>query len=508
MIGSIIGTYRILDKIGEGGMGTVYRGVDVMLDREVAVKVLKPELLSNQQLVERFRTEAVLLGKLSHPNIAILYGFLPVGNQFAMVMEFLHGTPLDHLVEQGGAMRCEQAIPLFCGILDAIGHAHRNGIVHRDIKPSNIIVLPDGTPKVMDFGIARALGSSHQTRAGAIVGTLEYMSPEQIKGQETDGRSDIYSLGILLYEMLTGRVPFSSASEYELLQAHINTPPPTPRLFGPHIPEPLAQAVMRALAKDPNQRYQTAEDFHAALTTIPLAASMVSPTPNCGFGIFPAVSAMTAAANQAPPPVTRLAGVSSPGMPPPSPQFSQYQPAPVSQPEYQWPAPPAPERGKGVLKVAVGAVAALAFLLFIGAIVGFIWVNRSDPSQPTAPGSASQPAPKVEPKVEPKPAPQTPTPAPKKMEEPLEPTQPNFPTAEPDSGTTAPPPPPSPGGQSPNTPPAKPQPPNENGKDASKAGPTGKEKVAKAGPTRKPGSDNVAKAREKKRKEALKALDQ
>jgi serine/threonine-protein kinase len=490
MIGSVIGTYRILDKIGEGGMGTVYRGVDVMLDREVAVKVLKADLLSNQQLVERFRTEAVLLAKLNHPNIATLYGFLPVGNQFAMVMEFLRGTPLDSMIERQGPIPVETAVRLFGGILDAIGHAHRNGIVHRDIKPSNIIILADGTPKVMDFGIARALGSSHQTRAGAIVGTLEYMSPEQIKGQETDGRSDIYSLGVLLFEMLTGRVPFSSQSEYELLQAHIHAPAPTPRIFGPHIPETVAQVVLRALAKEPALRFQTAEEFKAALNGQPVAVPAFAGVPN-GYA-DPGVVRGTRVADV---PVAQV--FSQPAYYPPQPVFSPPTPVPntplplpPNSGQYEQPAP------RSILKPLVWLAAGGAVLLLVAAVGVFFWIQLDSPKP--APATVSQPAVKTEPKAPP--ATEKPTPA---KAEPVEPTQPNFPSNDPEMESGKPNTPAGP--TSPANPPAdKGAPPKEDA--GAKGADQGKAQAARS--KRKGTNETAADVREKKRKKALKALDQ
>ncbi len=208
MIGQVIGNYKIELKLGEGGMGSVYKGVDLMLEREVAIKVLRPELASQPQIVERFRSEAVTLAKLNHPNVATLYSFFRQGEHLYMVLEFVRGETLDALLARRGALTCEQAIPIFCQMLDGIDHAHRYGIIHRDIKPSNMMLTESGALKVLDFGIARLLGTARMTRAGHLIGTIEYMAPEQVRGQETDARSDIYSLGMLLYEMLTGRVPF------------------------------------------------------------------------------------------------------------------------------------------------------------------------------------------------------------------------------------------------------------------------------------------------------------
>src|SRR5258708_1535941 len=210
MIGKVVGNYRVTERIGEGGMGAVFKGVDLMLEREVAIKALRPELARQPELLERFRTEAVTLAKLSHPNIATLYSFFCQDDEFYMVLEFVRGDTLDTVIQASGAMTCDKALPIFTQALAGIEQAHNLGIIHRDIKPANIMVTSTGMVKVMDFGIARVLGSNRLTRTGYAIGTLQYMSPEQIRGEETDTRADIYSLGALLYEMLTGRVPFHS----------------------------------------------------------------------------------------------------------------------------------------------------------------------------------------------------------------------------------------------------------------------------------------------------------
>src|SRR5919198_920399 len=251
MIGQIVGNYKIEQKLGEGGMGAVFRGVDMMLEREVAIKFLRPELSAQPQVVERFRSEAVTLAKLNHPNIATLYNF----------------------IQQRGAIPAEQAIPLFCQVLDGIQHAHDFGIIHRDIKPANMMLTEKGTLKVLDFGIARILGTARMTRQGNIIGTIEYMSPEQVRGFETDARSDIYSLGMLLYEMLTGRCPFDMQNEFELMKAQIEQYPAPPRQLNPAIPEAAEQAIWRSIQKDPAQRFQSASDFRAFLLNAGFAAA-------------------------------------------------------------------------------------------------------------------------------------------------------------------------------------------------------------------------------------------
>ncbi|HJQ24827.1 MAG TPA: serine/threonine-protein kinase [Blastocatellia bacterium] len=265
MVGKQIGNYKIVEKIGEGGMGAVYRGLDTMLEREVAIKMLRPELASQAEVLERFRSEAVTLARLNHPNIATLYSFMRDGNDYCMVMEFVRGQTIDALIRRFGAMLVERAVPLFCQALDGIDHAHRMGIIHRDIKPANVMLTDAGSIKVMDFGIARVLGSARMTRQGNIVGTIEYMSPEAVRGLEVDARSDVYSLGILLYEMLTGRVPFDSTSEFEMMKMQVEQAPQPPRTFTANIPLEIEQAIMRALAKKPEARFQTAGELRAVL---------------------------------------------------------------------------------------------------------------------------------------------------------------------------------------------------------------------------------------------------
>ena len=265
MIDRVIGNYRIVEKVGEGGMGTVYRALDVMLEREVAIKAIRPELSREPEIIERFRAEAKMLARLSHPAIATIYSFFVDGEDVFLAMEFVRGRSLSGVLQSAGPLPWERAVPLLAGALDGIEQAHRVGIVHRDLKSDNLMVTESGTVKVMDFGIARLIGSSRLTRTGLLVGTLHYMAPEQIRGEEVDRRTDVYALGAVLYEMLTGRVPFQGASDYAVLKAHVEEYPSPPSAAMPGLPPWLDRAILKALAKAPAERFQTVEDLRLCL---------------------------------------------------------------------------------------------------------------------------------------------------------------------------------------------------------------------------------------------------
>ena len=283
MTGKQIANYRIEEKIGEGGMGVVYRAIDIDLDRPVAIKVLSANLSGDQSLLERFRAEAKAQAHLNHANIASLYTLLNVDGHIGIVMEYLEGETLDQILQRRGLIPWEEAVPWFKQALLGVGFAHRRGIVHRDIKPSNIMVNGYGTVKVMDFGIAKAIGGQRLTKTGTNVGTVAYMSPEQVRNLPVDVRSDVYCLGVTLYELLTAHLPFESDSEFQVMSDHVNTPPPAPSRHYPYIPPGIEQAVLKALAKDPNDRFQSVEEFGAALEhpegmKTPLAATVAYPS--------------------------------------------------------------------------------------------------------------------------------------------------------------------------------------------------------------------------------------
>jgi len=283
LLGSRVGAYLITKRLGEGGVGEVFKGVDEMLKREVAIKVLRHELASDPLFVERFSREAQLHAQLSHPNVASVHAFLQEGDMQFMVMEYVPGISLDEFVRSGGPVPVERALSIFRRALDGIEHAHRCGIVHRDIKPANIMLADSGAVKVMDFGIARALDChDHLTRHGHVAGTAKSMSPEQIRGAQADVRSDIYSLGIVLYTLLAGRAPFDSETDYALMKAQLEQAPPPLRGLVGNVPPKVEAAVMRALEKDPSARFQTVRAFSDALDAClaEVAAAAPSPSPS------------------------------------------------------------------------------------------------------------------------------------------------------------------------------------------------------------------------------------
>ncbi len=263
-----LGGYEIKEILGKGGMGTVYRGVDLSLNREVALKVINPELSGNINLMKRFRNEALAMARLSHPNIVTLYNFSSEGQLHYIVMEYIRGKNLSQLIKEEGPLPWNRTFPLFQQILAAMGYAHGQGIIHRDIKPSNFIIQANGMVKVTDFGIAKVFGGEDLTRAGVTLGTSRYMSPEQILGQPIGSLSDIYSLGITLYEMATGKVPFSGNSDYEIQQGHLERVPPFPRQFNPSLSREIETAILKSIEKKPERRFSSACHFLETLSLI------------------------------------------------------------------------------------------------------------------------------------------------------------------------------------------------------------------------------------------------
>ena len=275
MLGRTIGKYRVVEKIGRGGMGTVYKAIDETLDREVAIKALNRDLGENE-VVRRFRAEAMTLARLNHPGIATIYELLRAEDELLMVMEFVRGETFDRIVERVGPLAPARAASLVAQVLDALGHAHRVGIVHRDLKPANLMLTQYGAIKIMDFGIARVIGSEHLTSDGLMMGTPAYMAPEQVLATDIDARADLYSIGVVLYRLLSGSLPFQADTAIAMAHKQVKDPPTPLRQHRAELPDWCETVLGRALAKSPADRYQTAEDFRDSLVS--LGASLVPAT--------------------------------------------------------------------------------------------------------------------------------------------------------------------------------------------------------------------------------------
>lgn len=271
LIGTMLGNYRVLAPLGQGGMARVYKGYQENLDREVAIKVLPPWFAADRNFVERFNLEARLVARLAHPNIVTVHDADERNGHLYIVMQLVDGGTLKHrldqLQEQGKTMDIAEVIPIFTQLASALTYAHEQGIIHRDIKPVNVLIDRAGRPILSDFGIAKVLASTkdHLTRPGAGVGTPEYMSPEQCQGGSVDGRADIYALGVMLFEALTGRTPFQGDNYPALAHSHIYEMPPRSSLINPMIPLAIERVILTALMKNPLLRYQKANDMARAL---------------------------------------------------------------------------------------------------------------------------------------------------------------------------------------------------------------------------------------------------
>ncbi|MGZ4289287.1 MAG: Stk1 family PASTA domain-containing Ser/Thr kinase [Gaiellaceae bacterium] len=311
------GRYRIQRKLGAGGMADVYLAEDQELGRRVAIKILNGRHANDDQFIERFRREAKNAAALNHPNIVSIYDRGEAEDTYYIAMEYLDGRTLKELIVGRGAAPINVAIEYARQILSALRFAHRHGIVHRDIKPHNVLVDGEGRVKVTDFGIARA-GTSQMTEAGSIVGTAQYLSPEQARGGEVDPRSDLYSLGVVLYELLTGKTPFDGETPVEIAMKHLSNTPRPPSKLRPDVPPELDMVVLRALAKNPDDRYQSADEMEADLERVARGARVAAATVDTATQVLrrpetavTAATLATAATMIAPP------AASTPAAPPP-----------------------------------------------------------------------------------------------------------------------------------------------------------------------------------------------
>jgi serine/threonine protein kinase len=315
------GRYQIADLLGQGGMSAVYRATDPNLSRVVAVKIIHPHLSNSPDFVRRFEAEAAAVARLRHNNIIQVYDFNHDGSTYYIVFEFVPGETLQawlrRLNAENRKLPVEESVRIAAAVADALEFAHQQELIHRDVKPANVMINMRGEPILMDFGIAKIVGGTQHTATGAVIGTARYMSPEQIKGERVDTRTDIYSLGVMLFEMLSGRAPYESDSAMTMMMMHVQDPVPNVLNVRPDVPPALAQILHRALAKEPQNRYATAAEMAAALRSVvdsPAAVGPIASTEPATVSPLPI----------APPPVAPTApspsvATSAPSTPPPPP---------------------------------------------------------------------------------------------------------------------------------------------------------------------------------------------
>ena len=270
IIGKVIDSYKITAVLGKGGMGIVYKAQDMTLDRDVALKMMDAQLAADQNFLKRFQSEAKALAKLQNTGIVTIFALRETELGLCIVMEFVEGRTLADRIRESGAVPINEAVPIFKQILSALSHAHDAGIVHRDIKPSNVMITPQGSVKVTDFGLAKIQQATAATVTVGTGGTLYYMSPEQVKGlANVDHRGDIYSLGMTLYEAVVGRIPFTdSDTDYSIRQAIVEGKIPSPEKFKPDLPKDIVRVVMKAIEKEPSKRFQSAAEMNEALARL------------------------------------------------------------------------------------------------------------------------------------------------------------------------------------------------------------------------------------------------
>ena len=379
-IGSTVGDYQIVQLLGAGGMGKVYKVRNVISDRIEAMKVLLPSLSNDADLSDRFMREIKVQARLDHPNIAALHTAQRIDGQLLMIMEFVEGQTIESILKEE-KISLKDGIEYISQTLSALAYAHSHGVVHRDIKPANMM-LTNGVVKLMDFGIAKIAADRSLTQTGRTVGSLYYMSPEQIQGAVTlDGRSDLYSLGITLYEIVTGARPFQGDSDFSIMAAHMQNTPLPPIQYNPHLPPALNEIMLMSIAREPEQRFQSADAFRNALSSVVSdlpAAEQAGDSKTVVFKPGMPIPAMPTAPEFTAPRMTKpISAPSAPQPPQPQPQltrvepvttppvFAQPQPGTVaelpSMPNAAPPAPPPPPSRRGLYMV-VGSVVTVAIL--------------------------------------------------------------------------------------------------------------------------------------------------
>ncbi|HKD72818.1 MAG TPA: serine/threonine-protein kinase, partial [Candidatus Acidoferrum sp.] len=388
-VGQHIGDYEILSILGVGGMGKVYKVRNVISDRVEAMKILLPDLSSNQGLADRFLREIRLLATLNHPNIAALRTALTHGNQLVMIMEFVEGETLANRLARAPLSTAE-AVNYAGQILSALSYAHKQNIIHRDIKPANMMLTSEGVVKLMDFGIARSSTDGSLTSSGTTLGSLNYMPPEQVRGEAADARSDIYSFGVSLYEMLTGRLPFRGDSQYSLMTAHLNQEPQAPIELRSDLPAELNEIILMSIAKDPANRFQSADAFRAALKSVPVSALPAAGTTVTGTP-RPSTGATTLMDTQK---LARIGTVPTPAparTPPPVPTM----PVPAPQPPAGAVPPPSmpSATSRRGLWLAIGALIGVSVLVAGGVYIPRHVGTHADPNKAVFPQNSSSTGP-------------------------------------------------------------------------------------------------------------------
>src|SRR5271166_3450839 len=381
-IGERVGDYEILAMIGAGGMGRVYKVRNIFSNREEAMKVLLPDLTTERELAARFMMEIRTLASLDHPNIAQLRTAFQFQNQLVMIMEYVEGVTLEKLAGES-AIPIDRELDYATQVLSALSFAHSHGVIHRDIKPANIMITTHGQVKLMDFGIAKNADEMHLTRPGMTIGSVYYMSPEQVRGGTVDARSDLYSFGITMYESLTGRKPFEADTSYSVLHAQCNEAPIPPIQVNPALSPELNAIVLHALEKDPKDRYQTAQEFHDAIKALrekpasrPAAVPVAAPLPAftaapTSAGSFSATSVgFTPVAAASVPPVQPAAAGFAP-VPPPAP--GAY--APVGGGPVAAPVVRSGSKGNRGLWIGLGALAVVLVLVAMAVVLPHVFAT-------------------------------------------------------------------------------------------------------------------------------------
>lgn len=405
------GRYQIVGELGRGSMGVVYQGFDPIIGRTVAIKTMLPEGLSPQEFEEykaRFQREAMAAGILAHPNIITVYDFGEDTGVLYLAMEYLEGKSLEKIVQEQTVLPIETILPIYDQVCSALDHAHRNKIVHRDVKPANIMILQNGLVKVTDFGIAKMMAMG-MTQAGQILGTPNYMSPEQVKGRQIDGRSDIFSLGVILYELVTGEKPFGGQNITTVIYKIINENPIPPRELDASIHAGLSYVISKALMKNPDERYQSCGELAEDLRNYKNLSGAATGQSTVILTAAPVTMGM---AEPAPPRPARTQRMSPP--PPPSPPVpTALDETPIGSPLNVHMAPPVHHR-QSIPQIVwvVGALLVVALILAMSYI--FMLRPRTQPAVVTAPApkvvQTAPPAATVAPPATPTPAPTAPPP--------------------------------------------------------------------------------------------------